>query len=155
MAGELAPPFTKQLAHIRQLGMGDPGWGQTQRWGLEGATPSVSFYDHEEGSENTNTSHSIRAGVNTAREQLPPSNPTTTRDARFSQFSSLPAARFFQGYWSNGFAWLAPEFNVVGNLVHTPLAKNWNPNQPGTKELFPATVYDPFPPGAALWPKAV
>ena len=155
MAGELAPPFTRRLAHIRQLGLGDPGWGQTQRLLMEGATPSVSSFDTLEGSENTNLNRSVKAGVIDARAQLPIDAPTLNREARFSQFSSLPAARFFQGYFSAGFSWLAPGYNVVGKLPHSGLPGNWNPNMQGAAELHPATVYDPYPPGGSLWPKAV
>lgn len=155
MAGELAPPFTRKLAHVRGLGQGDPGWGQVQRWGMAGADPQESFYDVGEGSANSNTSHSIGGNVDTARAENPASQPTINRFARSSVYSNLPAARFFQGYWSNGFSWLAPGYNVVGKLPHSGLPGNWNPNAQGAAELFPATSYDPYPPGGLLWPKAV
>jgi len=144
-----------KYAKIRNLGEGDPLWGQTQKWALVGATPSVSVYDHAEGSESSQLHHSVREGVVDAREQQPLDAPTLNRDARFSEFSSVPAARFFQGYFSVGFSWLAPTYNVVGHLFHAPINLNYNPWQPGTKEAFPATVYNPYPPGSALYPKAL
>ena len=154
MAQTLSLPG-RHLAHIRQLDLANPGWGQQQVWSLPGATPSEGFFNVTEGSDGTNMHHSIGGNVETIRRENPASQPTTTRDARYDVFSSLPAARFFQGYFSTGFSWLAPELNVVGNLTHMPLHANWNPAQQGTKELYPATVFNPYPPGGALWPKAV
>ena len=145
-----------KIAHVRMLGQGDPGWGQTQKWQMVGADPSVSFYDVEYGSEQSNLSHSIGGNMQTHRQENPTSQVTTTRNARESALhSSVPAARFFQGYFATSFSWLAPELNLVGKLAHQPISMNWNPHAPGSAELHPATVYNPFPPGAALWPKAV
>lgn len=144
-----------KIAHVRHLGQGDPGWGQTQRWTMPGADPSVSVYDHEEGSEQSNLSRQIRGGVSSSRAQQDPTAPTTTRDARYQFFDSTPAARFFQGYFSVGFSWLAPHYDLVGKLAHQPLSMNWNRMQPGSKEQQPATTFDPYPPGGVIWPKAV
>lgn len=149
-------PYPAKLAHIRQIGMGDPGWGQTQAWQMPGADPSVSHYEIEQGVNESGLGRRIRNGFLTMQQRLPLDAPSMTRQTRSSaQFSSLPAARFFQGYFSTGFSWLSPSMNVVGSLAHGPLNMNFNPNQQGSKELHPATVYDPYPPGAALWPKAV
>lgn len=149
-------PYPARLAHIRQIGLGDPGWGQTQAWQMPGADPSVSSYDVDQGRNESGLGRRIFGGFLRMQQRLPLDAPTMTRTTRSSaQFSSLPAARFFQGYFSTGFSWLAPELNVVGSLQHSGLHMNFNPGQQGTKELHPATVYDPFPPGGALWPKAV
>lgn len=145
-----------KIAHVRMLGQGDPGWGQTQAWGMVGYDPSVSGYDINTPSGPSNLGHSIGGNVNTVTAENPTSQVTTTRDARASSvFSSMPAARFFQGYFATSFSWLAPDLNLVGHLAHQPITQNWNPHAPGSAELNPATVYNPFPPGAALWPKAV
>jgi hypothetical protein len=144
-----------KLAFVRSIGYGDPFWGQTQTWGLAGYDPSISDYDVAEGSESLNMAHSIGGNVNDVGVQNPTSQVTTTRDARFSLFNSLPAARFFQGYFSPSFAWLAPGYNVVGHLQHGGLPQNWSPGAQGAAELHPATTYNPYPPGGALYPKAV
>src|SRR5512142_2966435 len=141
-------PHPPRLAHIRQLGMGDPGWGQVSRWGLDGADPSVGYFDSVHGSSDSNLHHAVGAGVVTAHNMLPVDAPTLTRQPRTqSNWSTLPAARFFQGYQSNGYSWLAPHLNVVGHLVHGGLNKNYNPHMAGAAELHPGTSYDPFPPG--------
>ena len=135
-------------------GPADPGWGQTQAWGLDGADPSLSIYDRLLGRGSTNVSRRIRGGTLTVHEPLPLDAPTISRHARIAaQQSSLPAARFFQSYtgagtgrsWSGGMAAVTPH----------ALAKNFNPNMAGAAELHPATTYDPFPSPADLYPKVV
>lgn len=155
MARPQTAELPRKLAHVRGIGQGNRGWGGDAVWSMQGADPSVSFYDVAEGSEQSNLGHSIGGNVQTSRSENPASMPTTTREARSSVFSSVPAARFFQGYFSPSFSWLDNLNPTKGQLPHTPLAINFNPNMQGALELDPATVYNPFPPGGSLWPKAI
>jgi len=135
-------------------GPASPGWGNSQRWRLEGADPSVSLYDQDFGASHASVDRQIRDGILSVREELPPQEPTMTRVGRVSaQQSSLPAARFFQSYASAGTGqnWSA------GTAAAVPrgLPINFNPNAQGAAELHPATTYDPFPSPASLYPKVV
>lgn len=135
----------------------DPGWGQTQRWGLVGATRSVSNYDFDYdggGSSDMNIHRAISTGFLRGQERLPLSAPTMTRDGRISaQLDSLPNAVFFQGYTGSGTGhnWSATTTAYTQNT----LVQNANPNMAGAAELHPATTYDPFPSPATLYPKVV
>ena len=143
-----------KLAHMRMIGRGDPGWGQTQRWHIAGQTPSVSIYDAGYGAGGSNVGDMIRHGFHMMVEQLPLDEPTMNRSARVSaQINSLPAARYFGAYVSSGTGqgWSgAAVANVPrqGNM-------NFNPHMAGALELHPATVYDPYPSPSALYPKVV
>lgn len=143
-----------KLAHIRMIGKGDPGWGQTQRWHMQGQTPSVSLYDAPYGANDSNVGDTISAGRHTMRERLPLDEPTLNRSARVSaQLNSLPAARFFGGYVSSG----TGQHWSGATTAHTTgtLHKSFNRNAQGAAELHPATVYDPFPSPSSLYPKVV
>jgi hypothetical protein len=142
----------RKLAHIRTLGMGDPGWGQSQRWIIPGVSPSYSQYDADTEDRPSNLSNRVRGGTHTVHEQVPAQEWTTTRESRIAaQFESLPAARVFQGYFSPSFSWIGARPQIAPR----PLHQDFNLGQQGTKELHPATVYNPFPPGGDLFPKVV
>lgn len=145
--------FARNLSHVRVLGAGDPGWGQTRVWGMAGATPSVSVYDAASGVRDSGLHVSVDDGVETTRNARPLREPSTSRRARVGAVrSSLPAAATFQGYFAPSFSWMAW---AQPNMTPRPLVQNWNPNQAGSKELHPATVYNPFPAGGDLYPKVV
>ncbi len=143
-----------RLSHIRQRGLGDPGWGQTQRWLLEGVSRSVSYYDVPSAERSPNMSNRIRGGVHTMEETLPIDAPTLTRNPRTSQFESIGNAAHFQGYFMTGWSGLTAGF-YTPNVPHGALAPSWNPHMAGALELHPATTYDPFPAAATFYPKVV
>lgn len=145
----------RRLAHIRHIGEGPPGWGNTQKWGLLGASPSVSVYDQPSAVEDSGLHRSYRGGVNSTHNRAPAGEYTTTRQARVSALqNSLPAAAFFGSYAGagTGRSW-SP--NAVAYTPHTALHQSFNPHMAGAAELHPATVYDPFPSPSSLYPKAV
>lgn len=146
--------FGNNIAHLYQHDHGNPGWGQTQRYGLVGQTPSVSTYDANFGASEANLDRSVRAGIFSSRGRLPLDAPTLTRVGRVSaQLNSLPAARFFQGYTGagTGHSWSGGAVAQGQRMTH----QNYNPNMAGAAELHPATTYDPFPSPASLYPKVV
>ncbi len=143
-----------KLSHIRQLGRGDPGWGQTRRWGLAGATRSISQYDAPRPVEDDGMNNRIQRGYHTMSEDLPLSAPTMNRQARVSaQIDSTPNAAFWQGYFMTG--WSGMLIGFVPYLAHGGLHQNFNRNMQGAAELHPATTYDPYPSPSALYPKVV
>lgn len=143
------------IAHLRLIGRGQPGWGETQRWHMAGADPSYSVYDRPSTVSDDGLHRRYRGGTLTMHELLPPGEPTMTRRARVSALqSSLPAASFFQSYTGagTGRSW-SP--GSTPQLQHTGLHQNFNPHMMGAAELHPATTYDPFPSPSALYPKVV
>jgi hypothetical protein len=140
-------------------GPSDPGWGQSQRWRMEGADPSISLYDADQGAGKLQgVLRRLFSGVLTIGQELPPSEPTMTRRARFSaQQSSLPAARFFQSYTGAGTG-RATSPADQGGIATVPRQLTGASRQTsawGSAELHPATTYDPFPSPASLYPKVV
>ena len=132
----------------------DPGWGQTQRWGLVGQTPGYSQYDVDFGASDMNIHREISRGFLRGLFKLPLSAPTLTRTGIVSaQYQSAPAARYFQSYTGSGTGhnWSATATAYTQNS----LFQNANPNMAGAAELHPATTYDPFPSPASLYPKVV
>ena len=155
-ADQAASTHGGQISHIYQPDRGDPGWGQTQAWGLAGFTPGYSTYDADfDNGKLDNDFHSqVAAGFKKVWARLPLSAPTMTRDARWSaQRQSLPAARFFQSYTGAGTGrnWSGAQ----AAQGQRSLRGGWNPNMQGAAELHPATTYDPFPSPASLYPKVV
>lgn len=147
-----------KLAHIRTLGSGDPGWNGRAIYHMVGADPSVSYYDAPSAIRDDSLGNRIRGGIHTMHERLRLDAPTMNREARSAATqSSVPAARFFQGYFQTSFqtAALSDLTPTAGQIPSRPLTQNFNPGAFGTKELHPATTYDPFPAGAAFYPKVV
>ena len=147
--------FGTGYAHMRDRGRA-PGWGQTQRWGLAGANPSVNVYDADFGASDSDVNNTIRNGFHVMGQRLPLSAPTMNRSGRVSaQHDSLPAARYFQGYQGmgsgTGRAWSGGSTANVPRSLH----QGWNANMQGAAELHPATTYDPFPSPSSLYPKVV
>jgi hypothetical protein len=142
-------------AHFQSPGPSPPGWGQSQRWALEGATPSVSFYEVDFGASDDQNLGQIVAGFIRRMARLPLSAPTITRSGRVgSQFSSYPAAVFFNqlGNASGTGRNFSP--GAVASVPHQ-MNKDNNPGAYGAAELHPATTYDPYPAPGALYPKVV
>jgi hypothetical protein len=143
-------------AHFQNPGPAPPGWGNSQQWHVEGATPSVSFYEVDLPGDLDNPFWSeIKAGIKRAWERLPLSAPTITRANRVgSQFSSVPAAVFFNqlGNASGTGRNFSP--GAVASVPHQ-MNKDNNPGAYGSAELHPATSYEPFPAPGALYPKVV
>ena len=145
------------LAHFRNpadVGPAAPGWGQSQRWGLEGQTPSVSIYQAEDDQSDTDWHRDVRGGEISDRGRIPVEELTMTRRGRIgAQLVSLPAARFFQSYTGSG----TGRAEVAGVAAWTPrsLTINFNPNAQGAAELHPATSYQPYPSPSELYPKVV
>ena len=140
-------------------GPASPGWGQSQCWQLEGASPSISTYDLPWPGSDTDFHSELRAGLKRLWGRLPLSAPTMTRRGRVAaQRSSLPAARFFQSYAHAGTG-RATSPVMAGGAVMVPrkgsLHKDFNPNAQGAAELHPATTYDPYPSPSSLYPKVV
>ena len=140
-------------------GPADPGWGQSQKWGMEGADPSVSLYDAPLGAGKLQgVMRRLMAGVLTIGQQLPPSEPTSTRVARIgAQQSSLPAARFFQSYTGagTGRATSPADQGGVATVPRVISTSSRASSAWGSAELHPATTYDPYPSPASLYPKVV
>lgn len=139
-------------------GPASPGWGQRQRWGLEGADPSVSVYDVVLGiGRLLGLSRRVHGGVLTIHEELPASELTSTRAQRVSaQQSSLPAAAYFQSYTGAGTGRATSPISQGGvATVPRSTVQNFNRNAQGAAELHPATSYDPYPSPATLYPKVV
>ena len=155
-ADQVASTHGGNIAHIYQPQRSDPGWGQTQAWGLTGFTPGYSIYDADmDNGKTDNDFHSqVAAGFKKVWARLPLSAPTMTRDSRVSaQRNSLPAARFFQSYTGAGTGqnWSGAQVAQGQRSIRL----GWNPNMQGVSELHPATAYDPFPSPATLYPKVV
>ena len=143
-----------RTAHFQEPGPASPGWGQRQRWGLDGATPSVSIYDADFGASDGDVDRAVSGGFLRRILRLPLSAPTITRSGTVSaQLNSGPAARFFQSYTGSGTGrnWSAG----TSAAVPRTLSIGWNPNAQGAAELHPATTYDPFPSPGDLYPKVV
>lgn len=140
-------------------GPADPGWGQSQRWRMEGADPSVSLYDADLGAGKLmGVLRRVRDGILTIGQELPPSELTTTRRARISaQQSSLPAARFFQSYTGAGTGRATSPIDQGGaaTVPRRFSSSSRKSSAWGSAELHPATSYDPFPSPATLYPKVV
>ena len=140
-------------------GPADPGWGQSQRWRMEGADPSVSLYDADLGAGRLQgVMRRIVAGVLTIGQAIPPSEPTTSRRARISaQQSSLPAARFFQSYTGagTGRAMSPADQGGIATVPRVLTTSSLKGAPPGSAELHPATTYDPYPSPGSLYPKVV
>lgn len=139
-------------------GPGDPLWGQTQRWGKEGASPTTSIYDALFPESDTDFHSQVGAGIRRLWARLAISEPTMTRHARVSaQQNSLPAARFFQSYAHAGTGRATSPVSAGG--VATVPRQASTASQKGTAwgaaELHPATTYDPFPSPGSLYPKVV
>lgn len=142
------------IAHIYQRERGAPGWGQSQRWAMQGADPSVSTYDAQFGKSDTPFHRQIRDGIFRTFGRLPLSAPTMNRQGRVSaQHNTLPAARFFQSYTGSGTGhnWSAGAVAQGQRMSH----QNFNPNAQGAAEAHPAMTYDPFPSPSSLYPKVV
>jgi hypothetical protein len=140
-------------------GPADPGWGQRQSWGLEGATPSFSHYDMPQGvGKPQGVLQRIRGNVFTQARELPPGEYTTTRAARASaQLVSAPAARFFQSYAHAGTGRATSPIDQGGGTL---VPRQWTSSSQGVSawgsaELHPATSYDPYPAPGSLYPKVV
>lgn len=133
----------------------DPGWGQRQRWQMQGATPTISRYDAPAAPSDTDFHTQIANGLRRIFGRLPIDAPTMTREARVgAQVDSTPAARFFNplgGASGTGRTWSG------GAVASTKrkLPQNFNPNAQGAAELHPATTYDPLPSPGSLYPKVV
>ena len=140
-------------------GPSDPGWGQAQKWGLEGADPSVSLYDADLGAGKLQgILRRLFSGVLTISQELPPSELTSTRRARISaQQSSLPAARFFQSYTGagTGRATSPADQGGVATVPRQLTSSSRESSAWGAAELHPATTFDPYPSPASLYPKVV
>lgn len=155
MSAFVADPVEQNLAHLYQANRGSPGWGNSQRWGLEGQTPSVSHYDQPCDKSDDPFWRRIWAGIFNTQGRLPLSAPTMTRHARASaQIDSTPAARFFNPLGNasgTGHGWSGGAVALSHPWIH----QNFNPNQQGAAELHPATTYDPNPSPGSLYPKVV
>lgn len=136
-------------------GPADPGWGQKQKWGMEGATPTISRYDTLEAPSDTPFHTQIHNGIRRMFGRLPLDAPTMTREARVgAQVDSTPAARFFNqlgGASGTGRSWSGGATAATKRQVNI----NFNPNAQGAAELHPATTFDPFPAPGSLYPKVV
>lgn len=155
IADQAASTHGGNIAHIYQAQRnGDPGWGQTQAWGLAGYDPSISEYDRNFGTSENDFHSAVKAGFKQLFSRLPLSAPTMTREGRVSaNRNSLPAARFFQSYTGAGTGqnWSGAT-NAQGQRS---IRLGWNPNMQGVAEAKPAMTYDPFPSPASLYPKVV
>jgi hypothetical protein len=141
----------RKLSHFRQVGQGDPMWSGACRYMIPGVSPSASQYDVHDplGDEGDGLDYHVRAGVVLNRTLREADEPTMTRDGRVSaQFDSLPAGRFFQGYFNPRWSGLMAGFRP--QIQPRPLTQNFNPNQFGSKELHKATQYKPVPPMGSL-----
>lgn len=140
-------------------GVGDPLWGQSQKWGQEGASPSISTYDLPWPPSDTDFHSQVWAGVKRWWQRLPISELTMTRHARVAaQRSSLPASRFFQSYAHAGTGRATSPVIQGGSVMgtRTSLSTASQRGAPaGQAELHPATTYDPYPSPATLYPKVV
>lgn len=140
-------------------GPASPGWGQSQRWQMEGADPSISHYDSDLGAgKPQGVLRRLFSGILTIAQELPPSELTSTRRARFgAQQSSLPAARFFQSYAHAGTGRATSPVSA-GGVATVPRQASTASRRGtawGAAELHPATTYDPFPSPGSLYPKVV
>lgn len=141
----------RKLAFFRQIGTGDPMWSGSCRYITPGVSPSISEYDVHDplGDLGDGLDYRISGGVVANRSLRDADEYTTTREGRVSaQFESLPAGRFFQGYFNPRWSGLLAGFRP--QIQPRPLTQNFNPNQFGSKELHKATEYKPVPPMGAL-----
>ena len=142
------------MAHIYQPEQGSPGWGQSQRWYVAGASRSVSSYDQNFGTSDTPFHRQIVGGLFRTFGRLPLSAPTMNREGRVAaQQNSLPNAAFFQSYTGSGTGhnWSGGAVAQGQRMTH----QNFNPNMQGAAEAHPAMTYDPFPSPSSLYPKVV
>lgn len=145
--------MVRKLAFIRATGYGNRTW-DSPRYMIPGVSPSHSVYDQPIIELSSCLHHEETEGISVDRIRQPVDEFTATRRPRIgAQFSSLAALPAFQSFanlhWSTSLA------GVIARPDHTPLAKNYNPNQQGSKEQQRATVYNPWPSAGALYPKAV
>ena len=135
------------------------GWGASQQWHQEGASPSISTYDLPWPSSESDFHSEVRAGLKRLWARLPISELTMTRQARVAaQRSSLPASRFFQSYAHAGTGRATSPVMEGGVAIGTrkSLSTASQRGAPaGQAELHPATSYDPYPSPASLYPKVV
>ncbi len=144
-----------RLAHFRQAGAGAPGWPGTARTIIPGVDPSVSQYDRDNPYSHVpdQLGKRIVGGAFVEKELLPPDEGTTTRSGRTAaHFDSTRAAPFFQGFANVRWSGTMQRLGVAGRplVPPRPLAMNMNLAAFGTKELHPATQYEPVPPMGAL-----
>jgi hypothetical protein len=152
--------LAQRRGHLPTVGPGpsDPGWGQSQRWQMEGASPSISTYDLPWPASETDFHSQVWAGVKRLWDRIAVSEPTMTRHARVAaQRSSLPAARFFQSYAhaGTGRATSPASAGGVAQVPHQLTGASRATSAWGAAELHPATTYDPFPSPGSLYPKVV
>ena len=142
-----------ELAHIRLVGQGSPGWGESQIWHLAGDSPTLSVYDYPDTERrDQGFAARIRDGVLTLKRLKNPGDPTMNRHARASAVQvSTPAAQTFQGYFSPTFSWVG----MNPQISPRPLVQNSSPSLFGTKEAHRATVYNPVPSSGEIFPKYV
>ena len=140
-------------------GPASPGWGQSQRWHQEGASPSISTYDLPWPASETDFHSQVWAGIKRLWDRLPISEPTMSRHARVAmQRGSLPASVFFQSYAHAGTGRATSPVVAGGSVMGTRKSLSTASQRgapPGQAELHPATTYDPFPSPASLYPKVV
>src|SRR5438132_10138094 len=144
----------RKLAFIRGTPPSGDLW-QTPVYALPGMSPSHSIYDAAEQVEDEGMHERVRAGTVTETRPQRLTNPTATRQPRIgAQFSSLAAAHLWQGFanlqWSHSYPGLRPQLGELRTLT-----MNFNPNAPGRAEQQRATVYNPWPPASAIFPKAL
>lgn len=147
----------RKLAFMRSSEGGNPMWNGHCRYHIPGVSPSHSVYDVADGlaRDDFGWDEQIKGGVIARRTRQRLTNPTLTRQTRIgAQFSSLAAQHIFQGGWVTNWDHLIPGSRPNLGEGRT-LTMNFNPNAPGTKEGQRATVYNPWPSAAALYPKAI
>jgi hypothetical protein len=146
------------LAHFRNQidnGPAAPGWASPV-WGLAGYSPAYSTYDADFGASEDQVHRQLAGGVLSDRDRIPVEEFTLTRQGLVgAQRNSLPAAAFFQGHLGMGAGTGRAEAAGVAAWTPRSLHKDWNPGAQGAAELHPATVYNPYPSPAELYPKVV
>lgn len=155
---KLEPPTeasSLQLAHFRTLGAGDPGWPGTVRYLIPGSDRAISEYDTHDpyGDIEDNLSVRVSGGVVTERKLMPAMEGTITREGRVAaHFDSTPDAPFFQGTANFRWSGIMEGFGLAPRALvrPRPLSQNMNFAAFGTKELHPATQYEPVPPMGAI-----
>lgn len=163
LTGPMAPVthLEERNGHLPAKGPfpASPGWGQSQQWHQEGASPSISTYDLPWPASDTDFHSIVANGLKRMFGRLPLSAPTMTRHARVAmQRSSLPAAAFFQSYAHAGTGRATSPVMQGGAVMgtRTGLSTASQRGAPaGQAELHPATTYDPYPSPGSLYPKVV
>jgi hypothetical protein len=143
------------LAHVRQQGAGLPGWPGTAVTIIPGRTPSESVYDSHDpyGDIPDMLDRRMTGGVLTVKKLEPPDEGTTTREGRVSaHYDSSPAAAFFQGFANVRWSGMMEGYGLAPRALvrPRPLSQNMNYAAFGTKELHPATQYEPVPPMGSI-----